>query len=164
MGCHFLLQGNLPDPGIEPTSLVSPALAREFFTTSATWEVPGPSYGSIKHQLLLPPPSPSFPKTHQHCRARGHQRWAALSPGTGRQGAGWVLGKEVWFAEVACRNPEYPPTHLRASVKRDAENSRTLPPPPAAGPTLAPQGDSHTRSHITLPSLRTRLPLPHWFS
>ena len=26
MGCHFLLQGNLPDPGIEAASLVSPAL------------------------------------------------------------------------------------------------------------------------------------------
>ena len=30
--------GDLPDPGIEPTSLESPALAGEFFTTSATWE------------------------------------------------------------------------------------------------------------------------------
>ena len=25
-GCHFLLQGSLPDPGIEAASLVSPAL------------------------------------------------------------------------------------------------------------------------------------------
>ena len=30
--------GDLPDPGIEPTSLMSPALADRFFTTSATWE------------------------------------------------------------------------------------------------------------------------------
>ena len=30
--------GDLPDPGIEPSSLVSPALAGGFFTTSATWE------------------------------------------------------------------------------------------------------------------------------
>ena len=30
--------GNLPDPGIKPTSLASPALAGRFFTTSATWE------------------------------------------------------------------------------------------------------------------------------
>ena len=30
--------GALPDPGIEPTSLVSPALAGQLFTTSATWE------------------------------------------------------------------------------------------------------------------------------
>ena len=32
--------GDLPDPGIKPTSLMSPALAGEFFTTSATWEPP----------------------------------------------------------------------------------------------------------------------------
>ena len=30
--------GDLLDPGIEPVSLLSPALAGRFFTTSATWE------------------------------------------------------------------------------------------------------------------------------
>ena len=30
--------GVLPDPGIEPESLKSPALAGRFFTTSTTWE------------------------------------------------------------------------------------------------------------------------------
>ena len=30
--------GDLPDPGIEPASLLSPALAGRFFTTSTTWE------------------------------------------------------------------------------------------------------------------------------
>ena len=30
--------GSLPNPGIETTSLMSPALAGSFFTTSATWE------------------------------------------------------------------------------------------------------------------------------
>ena len=30
--------GDLPNPGIEPSSLTSPALASGFFTTSATWE------------------------------------------------------------------------------------------------------------------------------
>ena len=30
--------GDLPDPGIEPTSFTSPTLAGGFFTTSATWE------------------------------------------------------------------------------------------------------------------------------
>ena len=30
--------GDLPDPGIEPASLTSSALAGMFFTTSATWE------------------------------------------------------------------------------------------------------------------------------
>ena len=38
LGCHVLLQG-LPNPGIKPVSLVSPALAGELFTASATWEV-----------------------------------------------------------------------------------------------------------------------------
>ena len=33
-------QGDLPDPGIEPMSFMSPALAGRFFTTSATWEAP----------------------------------------------------------------------------------------------------------------------------
>jgi len=31
---------DLPNPGIEPTSLTSPALAGGFFTTSTTWEAP----------------------------------------------------------------------------------------------------------------------------
>ena len=30
--------GDLPNPGIEPASLRSPALADGFFTTSPTWE------------------------------------------------------------------------------------------------------------------------------
>ena len=30
--------GDLPDPGIEPESLKSPALVGKLFTTSATWE------------------------------------------------------------------------------------------------------------------------------
>ena len=31
------LPGDLPDPGMEPASLMSPALADGFFTSSATW-------------------------------------------------------------------------------------------------------------------------------
>ena len=30
--------GYLPDPGMEPTSLKSPALAGRFFTSNATWK------------------------------------------------------------------------------------------------------------------------------
>ena len=36
-GHHAPLQ-RVPDPGIEPTSLLFPASAGGFFTTSATWE------------------------------------------------------------------------------------------------------------------------------
>ena len=38
VGCHALLQEMFPTAGIEPTSLVSPALADGFFTTSTTCE------------------------------------------------------------------------------------------------------------------------------
>ena len=34
VGCHFLLQGIFPDPGIELVSLTSPALTGRFFTTA----------------------------------------------------------------------------------------------------------------------------------
>ena len=34
----FSPPGDLPNPGIKPASLPSPALAGKFFTTSATWE------------------------------------------------------------------------------------------------------------------------------
>ena len=37
VGCYALLQGVLPDPGTELSSLMSPALAGGFSTTSATW-------------------------------------------------------------------------------------------------------------------------------
>ena len=39
--------GDLPDPGMEPTLLMSPAQAGGFFTTSATWEVLWISLGAI---------------------------------------------------------------------------------------------------------------------
>ena len=44
----FLTPGDLPDPEIEPMSLMSHALAGEFFTTSATWEAPGGGLDTYK--------------------------------------------------------------------------------------------------------------------
>ena len=38
MGLPFPTPGDLPKPGIKPGSLMSPALAGGFFTTSPTWE------------------------------------------------------------------------------------------------------------------------------
>ena len=38
VGCHVFLQGDIPDPGIEPISLMSPVLAGRFFAISDTWE------------------------------------------------------------------------------------------------------------------------------
>ena len=37
-GLPFPSPGDLPDPGIEPSSLVSPALAGRFFTSCANWK------------------------------------------------------------------------------------------------------------------------------
>ena len=37
-GLPFPSPGDLPDPGLEPLSLASPALTGGFFTTNATWE------------------------------------------------------------------------------------------------------------------------------
>ena len=41
------LPGDLPDPGIKPESLASPALVDGFFTTSATCEVHTNDYSSF---------------------------------------------------------------------------------------------------------------------
>ena len=52
--------GDLPDPGIEPASPTSPALAGRFFSTSTTWgaqyfQVPPPSsQGSCKETVDFP--------------------------------------------------------------------------------------------------------------
>ena len=40
-GLPFPTPGDLPDSGIEPTSLASPASTGRFFTTNATWEALG---------------------------------------------------------------------------------------------------------------------------
>ena len=39
-GLPFPSPGDLPVPGIKPLSIMSPALADGFFTTSTTWEEP----------------------------------------------------------------------------------------------------------------------------
>ena len=45
----FLPAGDLLDPGIRPVSPASPAIAGEFFTTSATWK----TLGLMKMSALL---------------------------------------------------------------------------------------------------------------
>ena len=48
--------GDLPDPGIEPGSLMSPALAGRFFTSSATWAAtrgPRPFHFLVQPQSAL---------------------------------------------------------------------------------------------------------------
>ena len=67
-GCHFLLQGIFPTPGIEPMSLVSPALQVDslllghwfyiLHTHTQTHKI-----GDFNTPEFLPSPSP-FPATH----------------------------------------------------------------------------------------------------
>ena len=60
-GLPFPSPGDLPDPGIKPKSLVSPALAGGFFTTAPKIN---PYSGSNSHhgfQMLL-----AIPKGHHH--------------------------------------------------------------------------------------------------
>ena len=47
---QFPILGDLSDPGIKPTSPVSPALDSGFFTTSTTWEAQGISKVSLKQE------------------------------------------------------------------------------------------------------------------
>ena len=44
--------GDLPDPGVEPESLTSPALAGRFITTSTTWEALMKTSGNPKRRGL----------------------------------------------------------------------------------------------------------------
>ena len=63
--CHFLLQGDLPDPGTEFTSLASPALAGGFFTTAPPGKTPSRTFPfPLKedyYQSVLIHPSPLPP-------------------------------------------------------------------------------------------------------
>ena len=47
-GLPFTSPEDLPDPGINPISLTSPALAGSFFTIIATWEALSLNHNSIK--------------------------------------------------------------------------------------------------------------------
>ena len=47
-GLPFPPAENLPNPGIEPSSLTSPALAGRLFTTSTTWEAAMEYYSAAK--------------------------------------------------------------------------------------------------------------------
>ena len=48
------LPGDLPDPGIKPTTLTSPALAEGFFTSHTTWEAPCMLSHSVVSDSLQP--------------------------------------------------------------------------------------------------------------
>ena len=56
--------GGLPDPGLEPASLMSAALAGGFFTASAAWEAVDYIYTPTKEAVMSPSPAQ---KPHRSC-------------------------------------------------------------------------------------------------
>ena len=64
----FPSPGDLPDAGIEHMSLMSPALAGGFFTTSTTWKAPLKHIYTCKFSLYVCPPQPDY----KYLRSRGH--------------------------------------------------------------------------------------------
>ena len=52
-GLPFPFPGDLPGPGIEPTSLESPVLAGGFFISSATWETHLNTYDCYSNKLSV---------------------------------------------------------------------------------------------------------------
>ena len=51
VGYHFLLQGNLPDPGIEPESLASPTLAGRLFPAEQSGRLSKRQVSNTKQKL-----------------------------------------------------------------------------------------------------------------
>ena len=51
-GLPFPPPGNLPNPGIEPTSLMSPALTGRFFTTCSTWGIPCHNHQHVNENVV----------------------------------------------------------------------------------------------------------------
>ena len=76
--------GDLPDPGIEPKSLMSPALAGGFLTTSATWEAQRENKVKVLVVQLCPTLwdpmdcSPPGSSVHEILQARVLE-WVAIS-------------------------------------------------------------------------------------
>ena len=50
------LPGDVPNPGTKPTSLMFPALAGGFFTTSTTWRARGETTQKLQEENCLPEP------------------------------------------------------------------------------------------------------------
>ena len=90
-GLPFPSPGDLPNPGVKPESLMSPALAGRFFTTSTTWDrhfgaqIPAlPDQVGESRQVtlsLVPSVSSSIsgekPTRLQGCCGAGMQQWQA---------------------------------------------------------------------------------------
>ena len=106
--------GDLPNPGIKPASLTSPALAGGFFTTSATWNGRGTK--------------PSESHRWDFCWPMRERCSLCQWPGAGSQGSHTVTGatrKPTWRAGER-QSPEYSPGAPRSSSVRGSSNPKML--------------------------------------
>ena len=123
MGCNFLLQENLSDPGIEPVTFASPALAGGFFTMTP----PGNSKASAANRKALgslpgaPPPPPQLDGcrlgpglTPPEQAGLGVPSLSDAAAGEGRLPSGSVRG----LPEAAARLP----LHRRPPVRQAKED------------------------------------------
>ena len=75
--------GDLPGPGIEPTSFKSPALVDGFFTTSAIWEAHLPSASPKSRRRQWQPTPVLLPgKSHGWRSLVGCSPWGRKEPDT----------------------------------------------------------------------------------
>ena len=102
-GLPFPPPGDLPDSGIEPESLMSPALAGRFFTTDATWE---PNFLYARYHMCTHThthnPQSRIP---QHVRTVGRPAGHSPRPPPGRVAALTSDSRTVLFALLPLGNP-----------------------------------------------------------
>ena len=79
--------GDLPDPGMEPTSLRSPASAGSFLSTSTTWEAPYCAGLETAKKGALGPAAGKFSEDSWHQDVKD-----VVTLGDGSDGPGVALG------------------------------------------------------------------------
>ena len=89
----FPTPGDLPDPRIEPVSLMSPAFAGGFFTTSAPWEAQS---NTNAYQKYRPNIEASW-ETHLLSPLRFLESWLFNAESTG-----WTAVLFIWMQETKC--------------------------------------------------------------
>ena len=72
-GLPLPVPGDLPDPGIKPTSLASSALTGGFFATSTPWETPGWAGTVIRNRIRQ-----KLNHQDQNCRSGCSLNWKQL--------------------------------------------------------------------------------------
>ena len=107
--------GDLPNPGTEPSSFMSPALAGRFFTTSTTWEIQGHNVPHDKyneHWNIL----------HTKVKRINHALLVGMQNGSATMKNGLMLPQKVkyritiWFSNSI---PRYIPRGIENRTQTD---------------------------------------------